>query len=76
MHVLQVFSGLQGFSGGHALHRTQDCRASWGLCVAWDSLTLQGFVGAMRCMGLTHTSSLSFREKPAGGGGCLERAVV
>ena len=63
MHVLEVFSGLQGFvKRGHALHGTQDCRASWGPCAAWDSLTLQGFVGAMQCMGLTHTSSLNSRD--------------
>ena len=29
-----------------------------GPCVAWDS-GLQGFVGAMRCMGLDHTSGLA-----------------
>ena len=40
---------------------------------AWHALTLQGFVGAMRCVGLTHTSSLHSREKS---GGCLERAVA
>ena len=33
-------------------------------------------VGAMHCMGLTHTSSLDCREKSVGGGGCLECAVV
>ena len=32
-----------------------------GSCVAWDS-GLQGFVGAMRCMGLTHTSELGGRH--------------
>ena len=47
-----------------------------GCGVAWDSLTLQGFLaGALRCMGLTHTS-LNCREKSVGGGGCLECAVV
>ena len=47
-------------SGGDALRGTQECMALCGfkLCVAWDSLTLQGFlVGAMHCMGLTHTST-------------------
>ena len=55
---------------------TQDCRASWGLCVAWDSLTLRSLGVVMHCMGLAHTSSLSCREKSVGGGGCLECAVV
>ena len=32
-----------------------------GSCVAWGS-GLQGFVGAMRCMGLTHTSELGGRH--------------
>ena len=49
----------------------QDFRGGGGH--AWHALTLQGFVGAMRCMGLTHTSSLNPREKS---GGCLERAAA
>ena len=58
----------------------QGCRASWGPRVAWDSLTLQGFVGATHyCMGLTdsHIRSVICREKSVGGSGCsLERAIV
>ena len=33
----------EGFvSGGHAVRGTQNCRASWGPCVVWGSLTLEG----------------------------------
>ena len=44
MHVLQVFFRAAGLR-------------QRGPCVAWDS-GLQGFVGAMRCMGFSHTSGL------------------
>ena len=70
-------ANMRARRGGLALHGTQDCRASWGLCVAWDSLTLWGFVmGAMHCVGLAHASSLSSSEKSEAGGGCLECAGV
>ena len=65
-HVLQVFSGLQGFvSGSHALHGVQDCRASWGPC-SWGSLTPQGFVGGTHCAGFTDASSLKLQGEVGG----------
>ena len=42
----------QGFCGGHALHWTQDSG-------------LQGFVAAMRCVGLTHTWAEAPRTRGA-----------
>ena len=36
------------------LRGVQECRALCGLCVAWDSLTCQGFLVGAICMGLTH----------------------
>ncbi len=55
---------MQGFIGDYELYGTHP--------------TLQGFlVGAMHCMGLTHTSSsLNRKGKSVGGGGGLECAVV
>ena len=43
--------------GRSAILRREHAREEGGSCVAWDS-GLQGFVGSMRCMGLTHTLGL------------------
>ena len=50
---------------GHALRGTQDCRASWGPCVAWGSITLQGLRGGIHC-GPTDTSSLKLQGEVGG----------
>ena len=53
----------QGYvSGGHALRGTQDCRASWGLCVAWDSLRLRGCHGGHALHGTRSHIILEQRE--------------
>ena len=60
MHALQVLAARLCQWGPCVAWDSQDRRASWGpRVVAWESLTPEGFVGAMRCMGLDHTAGLA-----------------
>ena len=72
MHVLQVFSGLQGFvSGGHALHGTAGLRGGHRCMGLTHTSAL--CPGAMHCIGMGFTEA-SFLET-AGSSGWVAAAV-
>ena len=50
MRFVLFFKRSEGFvRRGHALRGAQDCRASWGPCVAWESLGPCSAWGSLTC---------------------------